>query len=94
MHKRRGKHSKKNAAPPPDDGKRLARSDGQKLYLRKHDGDREMAQDWAGPAGAHHALIEWSDSTHVYTVRYETKISVFDEAGALLGEPIIDEHWD
>ncbi len=90
---KRKKRKSKRKEVTPDDGYRLARSDGKKLYLKKHAGDAEVGQDWNGPEGAHHATIEMSSSTHVYTVRWEWKTSVFDAAGALLGE-VIEERWD
>jgi hypothetical protein len=70
-----------------------ARSDGQKLYLKHEPAGPEVAYDWTGPAGAHHATTEMSESTHVYTTKHELKIRVYDAAGTLLGE-LTKEHGD
>ena len=78
----------------PDDHRVFsARADGNKLYVKTDPTGPEAAYDWTGPPGAHHATIEMSSSTHVYTTRWEWKVSVYDAAGTLLGE-ITEERWD
>jgi hypothetical protein len=89
----------KRALTPPIDRRLVwARADGKKLYLKDGPTSLEAAHDWAGLGAeraqrASYATIDQSSSTHVYTTKYERKISVFDEDGALLGE-LTEEHWD
>lgn len=70
-----------------------ARSDGKKLYLRHDPAGPEVAYDWSGPEGAHHATTEMNEYTCVYTTNHQLKICVYDAAGTLLGE-LTEDHWD
>ena len=76
------------------DGVRVvpARVRGKKLYVRMEPKGPETAYDWAGPAGAHHASIEMSSSTHEYTTKVEWKLTVFNAEGTFLGE-LSGEDW-